>query len=35
MFTIPDKIKPDTENIRNSHLMAVKHPIVQVTRLPL
>jgi hypothetical protein len=33
-FAILDKAKPDTGNIRDLNLAAVKHTTVQVTRLP-
>jgi hypothetical protein len=35
IFAILDKAKPDTENIRDLNLAAVKQTTVQVTRLPL
>jgi hypothetical protein len=35
MFTAPDKAKPDTENVRDLNLAAVKLTTIQVTKLPL
>jgi hypothetical protein len=35
MFAAMTKAKTDTKNIRGLNLVAVKHMIVQVTRLPL
>jgi hypothetical protein len=35
ILAIMDKAKPDTEDISGLNLAAVKHTIVQVTRLPL
>jgi hypothetical protein len=34
-FTVQDKAKPDTENIRGLNLAEVKPTTVQVTRVPL
>jgi hypothetical protein len=35
MFTVQNKVKPDTESIRGLNLSAVKLTTVQVTKLPL
>jgi hypothetical protein len=35
MFTVQDKAKPDTENIRGLSLSVVKLTAVQATKLPL
>jgi hypothetical protein len=35
MFAILDKVKPDTENIRDLNLAVVRHVTVQVTKLVL
>jgi hypothetical protein len=35
MFVEQDKAKPDTENIRDLNLAAVKLTTIQVTELPL
>jgi hypothetical protein len=35
MFTILDKAKPDTENIRGLNLVVAKPMTVQVTKLPV
>jgi hypothetical protein len=35
MFTILDKAKPDTENIRDLHFVVARHMTVQVIKLVL